>query len=478
MKTLNKMFLCLVSVLGMTALLVSCEENNGNGPDNPVNGTTISLPNEANASASLTLEFLNPWEVINTETWFSVMPLSGAVAGSAEITVEASSINPDFAERVGSFMINDGGLVTSYFVIQAGTPGIDVAETKTIGGHEQTFVLSFTTNIEGVSASSDAEWLTINGDVEYGAPNLLEDGLTESKLRTATLSVKAAANEAEESRTATLTLKAGDVTKEVKITQTEDLGIDFSSEFFRRTLVVKFTSTGCTYCPNMSTALENAVEQSSGRIVPINIYGTMGGMSDFLFDNLTSYGNLLGWSHSYPWSSVNYCANVASMTNAAVMQRAFLAASTEATEQMPANTAIAGFGSIEGDQINMTLSIASKEAGSYMLNIFVLEDGVQRAQVSGGSNYIHNHIALAQVTATIGDGLELEEAGLQTITRSFDVPEDVVNENNLHVVVFISKQGSFAGNAANVTYSSTGYVVDNAVDIPLNGATIPFQYEN
>ena len=56
------------------------------------------------------------------------------------------------------------------------------------------------------------------------------------------------------------------------------------------------------------------------------------------------------------------------------------------------------------------------------------------------------------------------------------VPSNVKNESNLHVVIYVTYDGTYAGSVANVIYDNYGLVIDNVVDIKANDLCV-FKYE-
>ena len=75
-----------------------------------------------------------------------------------------------------------------------------------------------------------------------------------------------------------------------------------------------------------------------------------------------------------------------------------------------------------------------------------------------------------------GDAVSLTANGLLEKTFSIPVPESVLDSDNLHILVMLNRKGSFTGSAQYAIYGDYGYVMDNAVSIPVNGFAV-FEYE-
>ena len=137
----------------------------------------------------------------------------------------------------------------------------------------------------------------------------------------------------------------------------------------------------------------------------------------------------------------------------------------EAVSDLPSNTVIGGVTRLEKDTVYADISIASKEAGLYALNAFLLEDGLVYPQTGGADDYVHNNV------------IRMEANGTYVTQLKVPVPSSVENTDNLHVVVYTTYRGTFTGSVSNVLYGNFGTVVDNVVNIPIN-TLVNYAYED
>lgn len=421
-------------MLDTVSIISSCgqdlEPDPGNNDTAIKTGESAILSYGENSTATMTLTFRSDWQLDGQlPEWLDIQPQSG-VAGETEITVSALSSNTEITERTASFTIIDGDTGLEYLVIQDGTPGIDTDGADVIvdeDAHEVS--VTFTSNTD-ISPSIPADWFT--AAVTVSDSTLLADSVTWSKCRTYTLSlsIEASDGEARQSEVLLAGEDSPDVSATVTVSQTGEFTADFTREFLRRSLFVRYTGTWCVNCPTMNQALHNAAEQYPGHIVQMNLYQNS---DDLTFPGLETYFKHFGIT-VLPTAIVNYYAMVAPHFLDNTAER-FISLAEEATGSVPSNTIIGG--------------------------------------------YEHNNVMRAAMTEPFGDPCSLASNSLEHFTLSMPVPASVVNPDNLHVVVFTSHDGRFTGDLADgyIVYRNYGYVVDNAVDIPVGGLTL-FDYEN
>ena len=422
------------SMLDTVSIISSCgqdlEPDPGNNDTAIKTGESAILSYGENSTATMTLTFRSDWQLDGQlPEWLDIQPQSG-VAGETEITVSALSSNTEITERTASFTIIDGDTGLEYLVIQDGTPGIDTDGADVIvdeDAHEVS--VTFTSNTD-ISPSIPADWFT--AAVTVSDSTLLADSVTWSKCRTYTLSLSIEANDGEARQSEVLLAgeDSPDVSATVTVSQTGEFTADFTREFLRRSVFVRYTGTWCVNCPTMNQALHNAAEQYPGHIVQMNLYQNS---DDLTFPGLETYFKHFGIT-VLPTAIVNYYAMVAPHFLDNTAER-FISLAEEATGSVPSNTIIGG--------------------------------------------YEHNNVMRAAMTEPFGDPCSLASNSLEHFTLSMPVPASVVNPDNLHVVVFTSHDGRFTGDLADgyIVYRNYGYVVDNAVDIPVGGLTL-FDYEN
>lgn len=486
MRKIKELIFASVCLLGMTVAVSSCVDPGTDGPDGPdnpdvpaVTGSTIMLPNEANAVVEVSLEMESDWNVSNSNTWFTVQPLSG-VAGQATFTITVLEANPELTEKVASFRINENGSPTEYYVVQDVTPGMLMQNNSiSLSDASQDASFSFSSNVE-VSVASGSEWITL-GEIKEDSV-LLADNATYSKLKTYTVNFSASENSGEVREASIQVSGEGlDQAENFVVTQMGVLVADYSRTFIRRSLVVRYTGNWCGYCPAMNLALHDAIDQYPDHIVAMNMYQ---GSGDLSFSKINDFMNLFN-IQGFPTAIMNYYCEVGNTSTYQSNTTRFINLAKEAVNELPANTVLGGVATLSGNNVEVEVSVASKEAGSYFISAFLLEDSIIGNQsdylglVDNPTQYDHSNVVRSVLTAEMGDPYSFSASGLERITITVPVPEEVENPENLHVVVFTTYEGSFNGDLRDsyVSYNDYGYVVDNVASIPVGGFAV-FSYED
>ena len=466
-----KKLLYTVIILAIGLSVFSC--NPAGEDESPVVllGQSIQVPN-AEGQVGVALEFDDSWKVTGTEgDWFYVSPLSGA-AGTATLQINVQSLNPEHSERVSSFIVEAGGVATKYMVIQDVTPGIDVSSIAMVGIQGGEYIFSLKGNVK-YDAVPVEDWIEVSS-IEYDS-TLLSDGSTYSKYMTSRIHMTVTPNE-DNVREGSITLNGVDgVTNAVvNVTQMGRLEADYGSEFLRRSVMMRFTATWCGNCPRMNVGLMDAIENDPRHILPlsVHVWRSEGGLNYDAGEDYADYFRIDG----LPAGFMNNYAEIGGTYPSAIVQEIINDLAVEAVEDLPANTMAAGTSRIENGNIVVDLSIASKQAGEYLVSVFVLEDGMVYQQSGGSSDYVHNNVARAEMTEMWGEAVSLTANGLLERTFSIPVPESVLDTDNLHILVMLNREGSFTGSAQYAIYGDYGYVMDNAVSIPVNGFAV-FEYE-
>lgn len=466
----------------MLCLPASCEkaEPSLDGEEPVLSGTSLFLPCNADTTVTVLMTMDAPWQILNNNEWVAIYPTDGD-AGEVEIKMRIIEPNTELRERFSYFDVVINGETTRYCLFQRGTDGVELIDTQYIlpeygGGTVRMEVLA---NAEFQVESSES-WAVV-GDVLYDQDStLLGDSTSYSALKKAYIDVTLDENTSPEQRMAEIAVSCGGQEQAISVLQFAKLSedVDWSREFYRRSLAMKFTGQGCSNCPRMSEAFHNAQEQRPDSFEIMNIHSYL--PTDYLYyDNASlfveHYG-IGGWPHAV----FNSVGDIGAY-NLSTVQNMVVQLVDEASDT-PARTSVSLNSSYQDGIISLEGYIAATENGSYKIHIHAMENGI-KAQQSGspeGGNYIHDNVLRKSLTYELGD--ELSGLGANdVIPFSFteELPESVFeNAANAYLLVYITYDTETApgGSVAYVEYKDFGMVVDNVVTLPMNGQVV-FEYE-
>lgn len=476
----RRIFRALCLTVLVLAGAVSCSSLPG--PEPSVVGDTVFLPQDEGASVEATLHFDGAWRIRNNNSWFRVMPLSGS-AGDNTLTFSVSESNAACRERESTIEIIIGDEEKTYYVVQKGRPGVEFSQDAfSIKASDESPRIVCRTNTE-ISASVDADWISVQS-IEYGkSSDLLSDGQNLSDFQECHIVFDAQPNPSDsEVRNAVLTVVCGGDTTQVDVMQLYpmDKEADFGKMFRKRSLGVRHTATWCQFCPNMGEAFGMAADDSPDRIVQFNIHASNSDVKSGIPDDLMRFYGVSG----LPTGFVNMMAKI-SNDDVAKVAGQISSLAEEAVTDFPAATAISVESSVSGRTVSLSAYVAFKEQRDWRLHIYVMEDGIvspQNLPTGGADNgYVHDNVERTSVTGLDGEPMRGVDSGVVLeYSTTFDIPSDVVeNLDNAWLCVFTTydTEVPVTGSVPYVNYIDLGRVVDNVVAAPLSG-TLDFEYEN
>lgn len=415
------------------------------------------------------------------------MPPTESNGTTDTVTVTALSRNTQIKERESTitFTLNSTEEV-SCKVIQRGTDNISF---QTVGAYAlPTDGSSITMPIEGnipfdpSYLSIDTDWLTFDSITGISDSTLLSDGKTMSRYYTAEIIMTVKGNETSGIRSCDVVLDIPGSGSTLNVIQV--YSADMDRTFYRHSAMLRFTATWCGNCPIMGTAFENVETEMPGRYVPLNIHPLS-----------SDYG--LGWSGTaslekmyevtgYPMVAINGFVSFYNMSAVSTTSLMMSRVAEEAVTNFPSKTNIMAFSSLKDNTIQIDVFIAAKESGDYLVSAFVLEDGIIAPQtdsqgiLSDPQHYTHKHIVRECLTGLTGDPVPAFPAGGMThVSITGELPSNVANPDNTYIVIYTSYAGEPDESLCTVpavTYRSSGYIIDNAISVPMNGMT-GFEYE-
>lgn len=440
--------------------------------------TVVFLPYTAGSVVEAEVQMQADWSLSNECSWVEISPEAGK-AGTVTLIMRVSETNISLAERVSFTVLTVGDEVSEWWLVQEGTVGLDPISSEytmnDIGGNLRMEVLA---NTE-FTVSCDAEWVEIKDVLYRQDSTLLDDGVTYSDLQTAYINVVVSENEDARERVAVFALTCAGKEHTVTLRQLAGLSdeVDWSKEFFRKSLCIKFTGQSCANCPRMSENMERASEERPGRLELMNIHSFSS--SDGLY-----YGGSQKWvlhylPGSYPSGVFN---SIARLPNIGDLYDRIERLIDESVELYPAKTALAAQASFDGTTLMLNGYVATKEQLDYNIHIFVLQDDIIAEQAGADGDYEHDAVLRYAVTDELGDALfGTGEQKVVSFSKEVTLPSDIFyggEKNDAYLLIYTTydSKRSPGGSVPDVTYTNFGMVVDNVISLPLSGS-VTFGYE-
>lgn len=463
----------------MAAVLLSCSEvNEKDGGDQQFSEASITLPAEEGGVIEVTFDMSGEWELVNMNSWVAIYPQKGS-AGENALKFRVIESNDSLRERVSYFDMTVAGEQIRYWLVQEGRKGIEIVNTEYVmssasGGNVRIEVLA---NTE-FDAQSAEPWATVN-DIQYGKDSVqLENGIGYSALQTAYVNVSVSENTGNTQREAVITLSCGDFQSEVSVLQYAELTseADWTREFYKTTLGLKFTGQSCQNCPMMAENFHKAQELRPDRFEIMNMHGYQK-TDELCYTNAAVFRDYYGVS-GFPHGIFN---SMADLENEVGLVDKIVPLIDEALKT-PAKTAISMNSVWDGTTLSLDGFIAVREALDYKIHIFVMEDGIIARQSGGSADYVHDAVLRYAVTDDLGDDLTgTGEEKVVEYANTVQLPSDVFykTDDNGYVLIFTTyaHSGTPEGSVSGVEYSDYGMIVDNVAVLPLNGQAA-FRYED
>lgn len=234
-----------------------------------------------------------------------------------------------------------------------------------------------------------------------------------------------------------------------------------TDDYLRGVCILKFTGTWCSYCPLMSTAIEQAAESYPGRLTVIEAHSD-DALSCGSESQMKSAFNVTG----FPTVVTDFrMSSLTTQQNAALLKKQI----QKSLDEYPATCGIKVTTALDeaGTKVNIDCEVKITSPNKYRLNAALLLDGVVASQSgSNDPNYTHNNIYKGFFSGSMtGDDLGDCTAG-QKCSKHYELKvEKGADLSNYRVAVFVTKRTA-----------DGAYNINNIVNCHL-GSSIDYQYE-
>ncbi len=404
----------------------------------------------AGGTADIAVSSNDKWTVSSSASWCEVTPASGE--GDGSFTVKAGEFRSEGTRSATVTVKGSSGSSSTVTVEQYGIVPFAVTPlTVDLGEEGGTFEIKVTSSY-GYHISGMSEWISqtsVSGKVH---------------------SFKAEANPEFAMRKGVVTFCDDEGTcLSVEVRQAKHVAgpgeVDWSKEFYHRSLSMLFTSVLDGYGPVYERAIKAAQSKKPGKVEKLVLHF----MGDVYYDDLyfepsntlmSQYGIsdrdlVMDGRHvlkSVPW-----------VTSSIEDIRDEIVTSVENLESaFPTVSAIGWESSISGNRLTVTPYIFVKEAGDYKYTVFLVEDGVicyQSDHYVSTDTYIHDGITRVAVTSVSGEAFKAYSAKtVKSKKFTVTIPDKCVKEN-LRILVYVQRAYGKMQKISPSDYD--GYFIDN-----------------
>lgn len=222
-----------------------------------------------------------------------------------------------------------------------------------------------------------------------------------------------------------------------------------TKDFFKNVLLFKFTSVGCTACPELAKSIEIAAEVQP--IVEVAVHSSMMGADPMLKDEekFTHFRYSVLPTAFVDFDAATFMGGTTSDGIITIIKPVAM---------RPAYAGISASAKADGSTVTATVNVTGTSSKELYLGVMLIENGIHSAQKGSdlGDNYVHNHTYRAMATETIyGESLGALGTNEQvTKTYTFDASE--YNVDNCQIVCYVLyKDGD-------------NYVATNTINVPMN----------
>ena len=233
--------------------------------------------------------------------------------------------------------------------------------------------------------------------------------------------------------------------------------VNWEAPFTHRSVFFRFTATWCGWCPRMANSVAMAQEKNPGKLNLVTVHGYQ---STLEFDQVGKLMDLYK-IEGYPSGVVDGRRSVENYDNATTANK--IAQYIQETEDnYPVSSAIAFNSEIKGQKLEMDLFLYFRDAASYKLTVFLLEDGIvghqENYEGKASDTYEHNHVLRTALTNVLGDTMVIPEERTQEHKKySVTVPKDYKTD---HLKIMVIVQRAF-GEQKKLSDGYGDYYVDN-----------------
>lgn len=244
--------------------------------------------------------------------------------------------------------------------------------------------------------------------------------------------------------------------------------VESQQTFTKRVLGQQFTSVGCVNCPLLSSVISKIQQERPGVLIPASFHMDFDMADPMSIDATKAFYNSYKFQ-GLPFFVLDLRNEGKSLTN---QKAAIDKAIDDVLANYPATCGVAIDTKLEGNELTIKTKITSNVAARYKYHIFLVEDGIEYAQMGADGNYIHNNVVRMMVAPDInGSNINNKQPftpGVEVAAQNKVTIKSGWNTKNMRVIVaaLTSNDGEKTFTVNNVNECKLGGSVEYEPEVP------------
>ena len=240
------------------------------------------------------------------------------------------------------------------------------------------------------------------------------------------------------------------------------------TDFYHRSLIMRFTGTWCGYCPWMAEAIEIVRNEHPDKIEAISMHDSG---SILYFSGVDLMIRRFG-INAFPTGVVDCRREVENVEITTTASNLFKAVLETESNYKPV-TGISFNSVVNGNAIDVDVSVYAKAAETFRIAVVLLEDGIVADQAGADPGYIHYDVPRLNLSKSMeGDSFTVSQAGTVVPLHFSGIIPGKCVKKNCRVLVYIQRK---YGSQRVVQTSGYGeWYVDNCVS-GRAGGSVPLE---
>ena len=214
-------------------------------------------------------------------------------------------------------------------------------------------------------------------------------------------------------------------------------------EVKRSVLIEDFTGQRCVNCPNAAEEIHSLQQEYGDSVViAVGIHGgPMAVKPNPARPNVVGLATDLGDAYNDYWKVEQWPMGMVNRSGVCAYTDWKARVREELQKTAPVDIVVGNYKPDENGSITVFASLTGVRGRTTgKLQIWIVEDNIKAIQLmpdgSANQDYVHQHVFRGAVNGDWGEDIAVDEGGVTTVFRDYDLPDDW-NRENLSLVAFV-----------------------------------------